>query len=268
MPVNDDPWPAGTPCWVDCQVPDPSAAREFYTRLFGWEVYDARAGAGGYLMAYKNDKVVAGIGPRPADLIFSAWTTYLATDDVDATVARVEACGGELRMPPSDVFDSGRVAVAADPTGGTFGLWQAGLHHGSAVFNEHAAYRWNELHTHDYPRALEFYRQVFGYDYHRIGDATTPRYAAFTPSGAPHSVGGIRQADAADGEGPAYWLTWFQVDDVDESVRLAGELGAGVLSPPEITPFGRGAVLSAPQGETFGLVNPDEVDPEKALPPA
>lgn len=33
-------------------------------------------------------------------------------------------------MAPMDVFDAGRMTLAADPTGAVFGVWQAGNHTG------------------------------------------------------------------------------------------------------------------------------------------
>ena len=32
-----DGYEPGVPCWVDTRQPDPRAATDFYTRLFGWE---------------------------------------------------------------------------------------------------------------------------------------------------------------------------------------------------------------------------------------
>jgi hypothetical protein len=256
MPVRDEPWPPGTPCWVDAQVADTTAARDFYGRLFGWEIYDGPEEAGGYLMAYKNDKVVAGIGPRPDDLTTSMWSTYLAADDVDALAPRITAAGGSLAMAPTDVLDAGRMLIAVDPTGATFGAWQAGRTAGAAVHNEHGAYCWNDLHTPDFAGARDFYAAVFGYTYEDIGDGVTLRYATFTPPGGEGPVGGINDDTLAGGERPAYWLTWFQVDDVDAATALATELGGHLLTGPDTTPFGRTASIEGPQGEVFGLLTP------------
>ncbi|NKX51266.1 VOC family protein, partial [Arthrobacter deserti] len=51
MPVRNGPWPAGSPCWADCQVDDVQAARRFYAGLFGWDIQEGPEEAGGYLMA-------------------------------------------------------------------------------------------------------------------------------------------------------------------------------------------------------------------------
>lgn len=100
MPTRDTPWPAGIPCWADCQVDDPQAARAFYSQLLGWDVQDSPPEAGGYLMALLDGKPAAGIGPKPGGQPMpSVWTTYIAADDVDATAAKVTAAGASCSCP-------------------------------------------------------------------------------------------------------------------------------------------------------------------------
>jgi hypothetical protein len=47
----------------------------------------------------------------------SAWTLYLASDDVDGTAKQITDAGGTMLLPPGDVGPLGRLCVAADPTG-------------------------------------------------------------------------------------------------------------------------------------------------------
>ncbi|MFC8047515.1 VOC family protein [Nocardia sp. NPDC057353] len=252
MPDRDTPWPPGTPCWVDCQVDDAHQAAAFYRALFGWEIQDGGAETGGYLMAMRNGRAAAGIGPKPPGMAMpSAWTTYLATESADRTAAAVTEHGGALVAPPFDVLDVGRMLVAVDPTGAAFGVWEARAHHGAGIYNEHGAYCWNELHTDGYRRAQEFYAGVFGWAYGEIGDGADVEYSTFahTPDGPP--LGGINRAAA-----PSFWLTWFQVDDTDAALRHAAELGATVLKGPEDSPFGRMGVLRGPQDEVFAVIDP------------
>ncbi|NMN97377.1 VOC family protein [Antrihabitans stalactiti] len=258
MPTRDEAWPQGTPCWVDCQVDDTSKAREFYNALFGWDIQDGPDDAGGYLMALKGGKPAAGIGPKMSDEPMpSAWTTYFAADSADDVAGKVAAAGGTNFMPPFDVLDVGRMFVAADPTGGVFGVWEAKAHTGAGIYNEHGAYCWNELHTREYAKAQEFYATVFGYTYAEIGDGENFVYSTFTLPGGADSVGGIDDETKMPGDPmPAYWLTWFQVDDLDAGVAKAKELGATVLSGPDDSPFGRMGVVAGPQGEVFGLIDP------------
>src|ERR1700754_3400542 len=131
MVTRGTAWPAGTPCWVDLGTDDVPAAVSFYGTLFGW--------AGGLL----NGRRVAGIGPVTADRP-AGWTTYLAVADVDRAAARVIAAGGRVVTGPVDLAGAARVAIAADPVGAVFGLWQSGAHIGGEIANEPSALVWNE----------------------------------------------------------------------------------------------------------------------------
>ncbi|WP_405134682.1 VOC family protein [Nocardia sp. NBC_01388] len=256
MPVRNEAWSPGTPCWIDCQVDDPAKAGEFYAELFGWDVRGAGEDAGGYLMALREGQAIAGVGPKPEGGVPSVWTTYFAVAEADATAERITAAGGRILVPPFDVMEFGRMFVAADVSGAPFAVWEARAHNGAAVHNEHGAYVWNDLHTGDYEAAKDFYSSVFGFTVTEFGDGAM-RYGTLVPPGATEPVAGIND-DTVDGAAPEqpYWLTWFQFDGLDEGLRRAAELGATVLVPAQDGPFGRMAILAAPQGEMFALLEP------------
>ena len=261
MPTRDSAWPQGTPCWVDAQVDDLTAARSFYSELFGWEVQDSPEEAGGYLMAMLNGKPAAGLGPKPEGMPMpSVWTTYLAADSADDIHAKVVAAGGQPFMEPFDVMDVGRMFVAADPTGAVFGVWEAKAHTGAGIANEPGAYTWNEVHTPGYEAAKKFYADAFGYTYTEIGDGETFNYATFAVPGQGDGAasGGVHDTSKEPGDTPAHWLTWFHVDDTDKTVETALGLGATVMMPIGDSPNGRMAVLAGPQGEAFGVIDPSK----------
>jgi predicted enzyme related to lactoylglutathione lyase len=52
----------------------------------------------------------------------SHWMTYFAVEDVDAAAEQVEALGGRVCVPPTDIPDVGRFAVIDDPQGATFSI--------------------------------------------------------------------------------------------------------------------------------------------------
>ncbi|MFE3057047.1 VOC family protein [Nocardia sp. NPDC059091] len=254
MPTTDKVWPQGTPCWVDCSVDDPAAARDFYAQLLGWDVLDSPPEAGGYLMAMLNGKPAAGIGPKMGEAAMpSVWTTYFAAENADAVAGAVTAAGGSVFMPPFDVMDVGRMFVGADPGGAVFGVWEAKAHTGAGIFNEPGAYCWNDLHTSAYTPSQEFYKQVFGWSFDEIGSEQMP-YSTFAGAdGRP--MGGAADSTGQPGDGPNYWLTWFQVAGADAALDKAKELGATVLMGPSDSPFGRMGIVSGPQGEVFGLID-------------
>ena len=61
-----------------------------------------------------DGKNVAAGSPPQGEQAFSYWTTYIASDDVDATAAKIREAGGTVMFEPMDVFDAGRMTVALD----------------------------------------------------------------------------------------------------------------------------------------------------------
>jgi len=69
-------------------------------------------------MCMLNGRPVAAISPKPEENPFpNVWSTYLAADDLDATVAKAKEAGGQFMMEPMDVMTAGRIAFGMDPTG-------------------------------------------------------------------------------------------------------------------------------------------------------
>ena len=253
MVTRDTRWPAGTPCWVDVSVDDVPKAIAFYQALFGWDIRVGGPEAGGYAIAHRNDQIVAGIGPKfgPPDAP-SAWTVYLAADDADAVAEKIKAAGGQVVQGPMDVMEEGRMAIAFDPTGAAFGLWQGGKTTGIGLANETGALTWNEQMSWDFDAGKAFYLAVFGYEFQDMsGDDF--RYATLMVDG--REVGGIGQYMQSTPAGtPAAWSTYFAVDDTDAAVTTAVEHGGSIVQPPRDSPYGRIAVVTDNQGAIFSLI--------------
>ena len=253
MVQRDTPWPAGTPCWVDLGADDVARAATFYSTLFGWDTQVGPPETGGYVMCEVGGRPVAGIGPKqgPPEAP-AAWTTYLASDDADATTAKVTAAGGAVLAEPFDVMDVGRMSVAADPGGAVFGIWQARSHKGMGLANESGSVCWNENMSRDFVANKAFYSAVFGYGY---DDMSSPEfsYATFKTTG--DSIGGIGDLGTmAPPETPAHWMTYFGVDDADEAAETVIKLGGSVMRPAWDTPYGRMAILADDQGAVFAIL--------------
>lgn len=242
----------GTPSWMDLMTSDREAALRFYGALFGWRFEVGPPESGHYTTCLLDGDPVAGIGERPADADYPvAWTTYLAVDDVDKTCAAVTEHGGQVLMPPMDVFEEGRMAMAADPTGAVFGMWQAGKHTGARRVNEPGAICWNEVTTGDTEGAARFYTDVFGmtaekmdseFDYRTLQVAGRTVAGVFNPpQGLPEGV-------------PPYWMGYFAVDDTDGAVERVTAGGGSVIAPPMDSPYGRIAVVSDPQGAVLSVM--------------
>jgi predicted enzyme related to lactoylglutathione lyase len=269
MSTRDD-YPAGVPCWVDTNQPDPESAARFYSGLFGWETEDMMPpdSGGHYFMGRIGGRDAAAISSRPVDAPSeqATWNTYIRVESADDAAAKVRDAGGTVLSEPFDVFDSGRMGVFADPEGAVFSVWQAGSHRGSAAVNEHGAVNFNTLHTDDADAARAFYGAVFGWstiDVERDVMWTLPGYGDYLETLNPGMRAGMKEMGAPAGfedvvaaleprDGrPARWTVTFGVDDADLIVSRAGELGGTVLAGPSTAPWTRYAVLADPAGAEF-----------------
>jgi predicted enzyme related to lactoylglutathione lyase len=273
MPERDGYIP-GVPCWIDTSQPDPEAAVDFYSRLFGWELEDVMpAGSEGkYFIARLHGGDVAAVGSIPeAAPPMAIWNTYVWVESADETASAVRDAGGSVLMEPFDVMDAGRMAVFADPEGAAFCVWQAKQHKGARVVNEHGSLNFNGLATRDIEGAKAFYGSVFGWTTLDLGDGaemwTLPGYGDYLEQDNPDLRKQMAEADApkrfedvvasinpiADDQPdtPAHWNVTFGVDDADATAARATELGGTVIVPPFDAPWVRMTIISDPQGATF-----------------
>ena len=86
----------GVPSWIDHSSPDPAKASEFYRALFGWDIMEGGPEYGGYNLATKGGRNVAGIGPQMGGPGPSYWATYVNVDSADNVMEKVRAHGGTV----------------------------------------------------------------------------------------------------------------------------------------------------------------------------
>lgn len=257
MTTRDTNWPAGTPCWVDVGVDDVDKGKAFYSALFGWEVEEGKPEFGNYASCRKDGHLVAALAPKMDPNQPSVWTTYLASDDVDATMARVREAGGQVFMEPMDIADMGRMALAVDPGGAFVGFWQGRSHTGFQLVDEPGSVTWSENFSRAWKQNQGFYTAVVGWEY---DDMSTDgfEYAAFKVGGT--VAGGIGQMGAdVPAEVPPYWNTYFKVADTDAAVAEVERLGGTAVRPAWDSEFGRMAAVADNQGVPFMVMadNPD-----------
>jgi predicted enzyme related to lactoylglutathione lyase len=267
--VTRERYPNGVPCWMELSAPDPQAALDFYGELFGWR-YVAGGPGGGYHRAQIDGLDVAGITAAPATAGPPRWLMYVATDDLDAAVARVEAASGRVLDAGGAVPGVGRGAVCSDPAGARFGLWQSLGRVGAQVVNLANTWNFNDLTAPDPDAVAAFYGAVFGWRTAPLamGDFSAtmfclPGYGDFLASIDPeirarHAEGSIPPgfSDAvawlATGDlVPSRWAVTFAVDDTDKVVERAEGLGATVAVAAQDRGVVRDAGLVDPLGAPF-----------------
>jgi predicted enzyme related to lactoylglutathione lyase len=237
-------------CWVGLATSDPTAAGDFYTSQFGWEVDDAGSG---FALLRLDVMTVAILYRQTAEARAAGapphWTSFVSVEDADASAARAGELGGAaVFREPFDVLDEGRVAAIRDPTGAMLSLWQPLSRAGAALVNEIGAWSWNELATNDVDGARSFYAELLGWEY----ETAEAGYAVVINAG--HRNGGIREQGESERGMPPAWVPYFTVPSVDDAARRAEKAGGRML-----VARGRQAVIADPQGASF-CVFEGEVD--------
>jgi uncharacterized protein len=123
--IGDPPTSEGVFVWDELLTTDVDGAKSFYGEVVGWETREQDMGDFAYTLFSSGGVDRAGAFPKPAeDPGPPRWLPYVATGDVDATVARAGELGATTYMGPMDVMTVGRLAVIGDPTGAAVGLYK------------------------------------------------------------------------------------------------------------------------------------------------
>jgi predicted enzyme related to lactoylglutathione lyase len=259
----------GTPCWIDAALPDVEAGKRFYGEIFGWtfddgpEVREWRRAD-----AFSEGRLVAALVPKRDGRMPTVWGVYFATSDAAALSRKIRDAGGQVITTPQPVGALGTIAVAADPGGAVFGLWQAGARPGFDKQGKPGSYCWTEVYTRAKERVDAFYESVFGYRGTDQPDAPVD-FRMWSPAGTEpgedKAIGGRSViTGASPAEMPDHFLVYFCVEDCDGTAAAVTRLGGRVQAPPFNTPYGRIAMLTDNQGATFAVLAEPVAQPKAA----
>jgi predicted enzyme related to lactoylglutathione lyase len=239
--------------WHELMTTDTKAAGAFYPKVTAWKT-QAWDKDPSYTLWVSGKGPFGGVRTLPdaARTAGSHWLPYIGTPDVDATVQTAQRLGARVTMGATDIPNTGRMAVLADPQGAAFALFspapgsQSGSSSGSEEFS------WHELTTTDAIAALRFYGELFGWAEvakHDMG-----------PMGVYHLVGiqGVQSIGmfkaTPDKPMPTQWMCYAHVADVDKSANAAKAGGGKVVNGPMEVPGGTWiANLIDPQGAMFAV---------------
>lgn len=107
---------------IEFAANDPQAAARFYFDLFGWKTEFMQP------MDYVTFESQPGLGggfPKVDGKIINAGDVYIyiATDDIEATLTKIESLGGKTLVPKTEIPNMGWFALFTDPTGNRVGLY-------------------------------------------------------------------------------------------------------------------------------------------------
>ncbi|MFF7748632.1 VOC family protein [Streptomyces sp. NPDC007971] len=230
----------GVPCWVDAQLSDVEAGKRFYGELFGWTFSEPGEAYGSAVWARLDDEPVATLARKADGRMPSVWTVYFATPDAVALGRRIVAGGGRLITGPVALGDLGVHALATDPDGAVFGLWQPGSHEGFGRWHEPGTFVWAQLYTRDTAVANTFYGDLF--------------HEALFGADAEPDFGRADVSEVFPAEMPPHFLAHFGVGDLDDALGAVQRLGGRVQVPRFEASYGQVAVVTDNQGASFAVL--------------
>jgi predicted enzyme related to lactoylglutathione lyase len=106
---------------IELSADSPEELAKFYEDTFGWETQ--RWPEMDYItFSSKKDSIGGGFNPVQDGNPSGTVITYIQTEDLAASMAKVEANGGTITLPPTDIPGVGQMAHFTDPTGNPMAL--------------------------------------------------------------------------------------------------------------------------------------------------
>jgi len=242
--------------WYELMSSDVAAAKAFYADVVGWISEDMAMPGMTYTVLRAGEALIGGLMALPKEAsdagMRPCWVGYVGVDDTDSAAAKAKRLGGRIVSPPADIPNIGRYATVTDPQGAALNLFkptQTG-HRAVSMLPGHIG--WHELHSSDWPKAFDYYTDMFGWlkgDSVDMGSMGT--YQLFTIGGTPS--GGMFNSPAA--QAARFWLYYFNVGDIDAAAKRVGDNGGKVMQGPHQVPGGGWIVQAADaQGAAFALL--------------
>ncbi len=112
----------GSFCWFELMTTDVASAKDFYKKLFGWEMKDQPMDKMTYTVVSANGDEVAGIMTMPEDSkdMPPTWGIYITVDNLSDTIILTKELGGKILVEPMDIPNVGKFCVIQDPQGAWF----------------------------------------------------------------------------------------------------------------------------------------------------
>ncbi len=107
---------------IEIPAANSAAVGTFYSDVFGWKM---ETNLEHNYVTFQSEGGLRGGFAGPAEPTYKPdrLLVYLATDDIDATLATIEAHGGKTVLPKTEIPHIGWWAVFTDPAGNHLGLF-------------------------------------------------------------------------------------------------------------------------------------------------
>jgi hypothetical protein len=110
--------------WHELATTDLDGAFAFYSDLFAWEAQEAMdmGPAGTYQIYGQGDVPYGGMFVKTPEMPVVCWLYYVRVADMEATVEKVKAGGGQVINGPMEVPGGDSIAQCLDPQGAMFAV--------------------------------------------------------------------------------------------------------------------------------------------------
>lgn len=209
--------------WHDLLTDDISAAKEFYSGLFGWTFEEK----GEYITIYNRGKLIGGmmkVSSKPGGTAEAIWLPSMSVSNVDSAIGYVESKKGKVLKGPLDMKERGKGVLVSDPHGAHIVLLHAKGGDPVDATPQMGDWLWNELWTNKPKESYAFYRQLGKYDASENRD----KYRILKRKGKWRA--GIRDVSKEDLK--ARWVPAIRVSSLEETMTKVKALGGEVLVSP------------------------------------
>jgi len=110
---------------VELSTTDLSKAKDFYGKLFNWQLEDVDMGKMTYTLIKPGSGTGGGMMTHPMPGAPSMWLAYVDVDDIKAATAKAKSLGANVVVDVQEVPNTGWFSIISDPTGAMLGLWKA-----------------------------------------------------------------------------------------------------------------------------------------------
>lgn len=246
--------------WIDLVTSNMDAARNFYSRMFGWEFRRVGDAATGYSLVLNGGRPVGGVvdvTARPNVPAVPRWVAYISVPDVAAAQKAIVAAGGRQLVAAKTFPKRGEQAVFADSEGAVFGVIKSDAGDPADFLAEQGDWIWIQLLSRDVQKATGFYRAFAGYEV--VENTESSRKNQFLLVSGTFARAAVSQLPANRPKAPPMWLPFVRVENLAQSLTVAQQLGGGIAVMPRASVFdGRMAVVTDPSGALVGLLQWDD----------
>jgi predicted enzyme related to lactoylglutathione lyase len=246
----------GRPLWYELMTTDMKAAEAFYHAVVGWTGAPFEGSPQPYTMLMRSGDVpVGGVVTTPETVKAPPfWAMYVGVPKLEDAAATIARLGGRAISPVIEVPNIGRMQMMADPQGAAFYIYEPeSADQPPEAPAEVGEASWHELMTTDAPAAMQFYREIFGW---QAGEALDMgpigTYHMFTRAQGP--IGGMMNKPPEMAQVPSNWGIYFRVPDINAAIERITANGGKILNGPMQVPGGDWVVNAMdPQGAAFSL---------------